>query len=92
MELLLRELFIKDRIPHDWEGSEHNVIALVYYSLIQGLSTESREKSKPIQGHNIDIVLVEHIETKHCIPPVSLSSMIEEKRQEESESRDGIVR
>ena len=89
---LLGELFVEDGEPDDWEGGEDGVVALVNDRLVQCLAAEGRREAEPVLGHHEQLVLVEVVHDEDGVAAVRLAPMVEEKRAQELELRDGVIR
>lgn len=90
-ELLLGHLPVEDTEPDDGDGCEHDVVALVHPSLVEGLARESGPETVPILREDHQDVLVEDVTDQIGIPSVSFSAVHEHQRLQVFELPDGKV-
>ena len=68
---------IEASIPHDWQGGHCNVVKLIHYLFIKGLSWKCREESEIELSHNIQEILIESVEDHVWISSIGLTTVEE---------------
>ena len=90
-QLVLEELLVECREPHDGEGSEEDVVELVEPRVVERLPAEGRIEPVPeLRQHEHD-VLVEDVTDKECIASVGLPTVSEQQVLQEFELTDCVV-
>ena len=88
---MLREFLIQHGENDDREGCESDIVELINYWLIQGLSTERGSKSVPELRHDEENIFVKHIDGEHRVSAIGFTAMVEKQMLEVRELRNCVV-
>ena len=90
-QLRYREFEVKKTIDYNVQSCEWPVVNLVDPFLVHGLTRENRVVAEHELYHDVEYVLIEHVENNLAIASVVLTAMHEEKLVKELELSDGEI-
>jgi hypothetical protein len=76
-KLILKELLVEGRVPHDREGCEENVVELVQPGVVQRLTSEGGIETVPELRQHEHYVLVEDVAHEERVASVRFSTVSE---------------